>query len=129
MKKKFFGNNFRIIRYFDQRNLGSIPRFLIGTVMVMTFFYSMPILINFAEHENFEFKNNSKKVLAYTLSGKKNPIEGDNEILNENDLLVDIFSLNELETDTVRLNASTIKQFIIIKCSFILVLNICLSIS
>ena len=29
---------------------------------------------------------------------------------NENDLLVDIFSLNDLETDTVRLNASTIKQ-------------------
>ena len=33
-----------------------------------------------------------------------------NQILNEKDLLVDIFSLNDLETDTVRLNASTIKQ-------------------
>ena len=31
-------------------------------------------------------------------------------LLNENDLLRDIFSLNDLETDTVRLNASTIKQ-------------------
>ena len=30
--------------------------------------------------------------------------------LNEKDLLIDIFSLNDLETDTVRLNASTIKQ-------------------
>jgi len=30
--------------------------------------------------------------------------------LDENDLLKDIFSLNDLETDTVRLNASTIKQ-------------------
>ena len=30
--------------------------------------------------------------------------------LNEKDLLVDIFSLNDLDTDTVRLNASTIKQ-------------------
>ena len=30
--------------------------------------------------------------------------------MNENDLLRDIFSLNDLETDTVRLNASTIKQ-------------------
>ena len=35
---------------------------------------------------------------------------GKDQILNEKDLLVDIFSLNELETDTVRLNASTIKQ-------------------
>ena len=32
------------------------------------------------------------------------------KLLNESDLLVDIFSLNDLETDTVRLNASTIKQ-------------------
>ena len=30
--------------------------------------------------------------------------------MDENDLLVDIFSLNDLETDTVRLNAATIKQ-------------------
>ena len=36
--------------------------------------------------------------------------EGENQVLDENDLLVDIFSLNELETDTVRLDASTIKQ-------------------
>ena len=34
----------------------------------------------------------------------------ENKILNEEDLLVDIFSLNDLETDTVRLNAATIKQ-------------------
>ena len=32
------------------------------------------------------------------------------KFLDENDLLRDIFSLNDLETDTVRLNASTIKQ-------------------
>ena len=32
------------------------------------------------------------------------------EKFDEQDLLVDIFSLNDLETDTVRLNASTIKQ-------------------
>ena len=34
----------------------------------------------------------------------------ENEVLNEDDLLVDIFSLNDLDTDTVRLNAATIKQ-------------------
>ena len=32
------------------------------------------------------------------------------ETFNEEDLLIDIFNLNELETDTVRLSASTIKQ-------------------
>ena len=70
-------------------------------------------MINFG-NENFffknEFQNNSKAVLAYTLN-KKNNISNDvNEILDEKDLLNDIFSLNDLETDTVRLNASTIKQ-------------------
>ena len=55
------------------------------------------------------YKNNSKTVLAYTLNNKT---DGKNElgVLDERDLLVDIFNLNDLETDTVRLNASTIKQ-------------------
>ena len=56
-----------------------------------------------------EFQNNSKSILAYTLNKKNNEIL-DNDNLNEKDLLIDIFSLNDLETDTVRLNASTIKQ-------------------
>ena len=56
-----------------------------------------------------EFQNNSKSILAYTLNKKNEGTYSDNE-LNEKDLLIDIFSLNDLETDTVRLNASTIKQ-------------------
>ena len=41
---------------------------------------------------------------------KKNNGTSADENLNEKDLLIDIFSLNDLETDTVRLNASTITQ-------------------
>ena len=70
----------------------------------------MPIFISFLNKDNLEFQNNSKAVLAYTLNSKNNSSEEKNELLNEKDLLVDIFSLNELEVDTVRLNASTIKQ-------------------
>ena len=70
----------------------------------------MPLIINFANKKNLAVQNNSKAVLAYTLKNKNNILENDEKILNEKDLLVDIFSLNELETDTVRLNASTIKQ-------------------
>tara|TARA_Y100000816_G_scaffold291875_1_gene284770 strand:- start:1595 stop:2536 length:942 start_codon:yes stop_codon:yes gene_type:complete len=65
----------------------------------------MPLFISFNKGDS-EFKNNSKKILAYTLNEKS----AGNEILDERDLLVDIFSLNDLETDTVRLNASTIEQ-------------------
>ena len=70
----------------------------------------MPIFISFVNKDNLEFQNNSKAVLAYTLNSKNNGAEEKTELLDEKDLLVDIFSLNELEVDTVRLNASTIKQ-------------------
>ena len=72
----------------------------------------MPLFISNSDYFLFkkvEVTNNSKAVLAYTLKKKENGI-GENKILNEKDLLFDIFSLNDLETDTVRLNASTIKQ-------------------
>jgi Bax protein len=76
---------------------------------MISFFYVTPILLNFAEKNfiNKEFSNNSKQVLAYTLNnGPKNQ----DEDINENDVLFDIFSLNDLESDTVRLSAATIKQ-------------------
>ncbi len=115
--KFFFYNlqrkNLKIFRYFDQRKIGSIPRILISSFFVISFFYIAPIMVNFG-NENFfhknAFQNNSKAVLAYTLNKKNDGISDSNEILDEKDLLFDIFSLNDLETDTVRLNASTIKQ-------------------
>ena len=79
--------------------------------MLVSFFYIAPILINFAD-KNFntkEYTNNSKKILAYTLN-KKDKNKKESDVLNEEDLLLDIFSLNNLETDSVRLSASTIKQ-------------------
>ena len=76
---------------------------------MISFFYITPIFLNFAKKNfnNKDFTNTSKKVLVYTLNnGSK---EQDEEI-NENDVLFDIFSLNDLETDSVRLTASTISQ-------------------
>jgi len=110
MKKKLYGNNIRFLKFFDQKDLGSLPRTLIGSIAVILFFYSMPLLIKFSKDRNNEFQNKSKAVLAYTLKNEGKLLESDEEVLNENDLLRDIFSLNDLETDTVRLNASTIKQ-------------------
>ena len=67
-------------------------------------------MISYSSNKSLEFRNNSKTILAYTLSNDgKSPEEADG-VIDENDLLVDIFSLNDLETDTVRLNATTIKQ-------------------
>ncbi len=108
MYKKNLMKKMKLLRYFDQKQIGSIPRIFISSFLLIFFFYSMPLILNFANNNN-EFQNNSKAVLAYTLNnGSK--LENSNETLNEKDLLVDIFSLNDLETDTVRLDASTIKQ-------------------
>jgi Bax protein len=108
--KKLVHPQFKIIKYFDQRNLGSIPRILISSLAVICFFYCMPIFVNLVIKDIDGYQNNSKAILAYTLNKKNDSIEGNNETLDERDLLIDIFSLNEIETDSVRLNASTIKQ-------------------
>ncbi len=100
----------KVLKFFDKKNIGSLPRIFISSILVVFFFYSAPLIINFANKDLNSVQNNSKAVLAYTLNKKKNGIEDNNEILNESDLLRDIFTLNDLEVDTVRLNASTIKQ-------------------
>ncbi len=105
--------NLNLLIYFDKIQLGSIPRVIISSFVIMLSFYSLPFIAEFSNKKIFiknEFQNNSKKVLAYTLNQEKNGVESNNGDLDERDLLVDIFSLNDLETDTVRLNASTIKQ-------------------
>ena len=94
-----------------KKNFNTIIRICLSSIIVISFFYTTPIIINFTEANlnTREFTNNSKKILAYTLDNK-NQSKVKNEISNENDLLLDIFSYDELEADTVRLSASTIKQ-------------------
>ena len=110
LKRGKYKFNLSFLKFFDQKGLGSIPRIFVSSIAVLFFFYSMPLLIKVVKEKNLEFQNNSKAVLAYTLNNKGSNLESEDQVLNENDLLRDIFSLNDLETDTVRLNASTIKQ-------------------
>ena len=104
--KKNENQNFSI-----NNTINSISRIFLSSLIIVSFFYIAPIIINFTE-KNFytkEFTNNSKKILAYTLN-KENKNSEEGEVLKEEDLLLDIFSLNNLESDSVRLSASTIKQ-------------------
>ena len=107
MKKK---SNLAILNFFDQRNIGSIPRIFLSSFLVILTFYTVPILISVSNQNANSYQNNSKAILAYTLNKQKKGGELNDDSVNEKDLLLDIFSLNDLETDTVRLNASTIKQ-------------------
>ena len=93
------------------KTINSISRIFISSLVLVSSFYVLPILINFTDNNlnTKEYTNNSKKILAYTLN-KKNKNKKESSSLNEEDLLLDIFSLNNLENDSVRLNASTIKQ-------------------
>ena len=112
MKKIFKKNRIRPFKVFDDNNLNSLPRIILSSIIVIMFFYSMPILINFTSNKiesSAGIQNNSKAILAYTLN-KKSSNSSNSQALNEDDLLIDIYSLNDQETNTVRLDASTIKQ-------------------
>ena len=105
--------NLKLFKFFDQRKIGSIPRILLSSIIIVIFFYIAPILGNYEKNFFFntdEHQNNSKAILAYTLNKKNNSLGGNDKTIDEKELLFDIFSLNDLETDTVRLDASTIKQ-------------------
>ena len=108
-KKLNHKHNFNFHKFLKQKDLGTIPKIFISSLGVILFFYLMPNFILYFQNESLEFKNNSKAVLAYTLKNDGKVLDTD-DVLDEKDLLRDIFTLNDLETDTVRLNASTIKQ-------------------
>ena len=93
-----------------QESKNTLVRILLSSFMIISFFYIAPKLINYVDKNIYikEYTNNSKKILAYTLN-KKN--KNENEVLKEEeDILFDIFNLNNLEADSVRLSASTIKE-------------------
>ena len=113
MKKFIKRKNLKVLKAIEDNNLGSIARIFLSSILVVSFFFTFPILIKFADNKILntkEYQKNSKALLAYTLNKKNNSLTDSKEALNERDLLIDIFSLNDLETDTVRLDASTIKQ-------------------
>jgi len=112
MKKILKKSKIKAFKVLEENDLNSLPRIFLSSVILILFFYSLPIIINFTNNKiesSAGIQNNSKAILAYTLN-KKSPNSLSNQKLNEEDLLIDIYSLNDQETDTVRLDASTIKQ-------------------
>jgi Bax protein len=92
-------------------DLTAISKFILSAFIVISFFYTSPIIINFAE-KNFnhkEFTNNSKNILNDTLSGDKkldrNDVSAQNE---ERELLYDILEENKSEINLVRYTTSEI---------------------
>ena len=113
MKKIIKIKGKKVLKTIEDNNLGAIVRTFLSSFIIIFAFYSLPQVVNFTNNKILntkEFRNNSKTILAYTLDKQTNGELEENEQYDENDLLVDIYSLNEKETDAVRLDASTIKQ-------------------
>ena len=113
MKKFLKKKNIRVLKTLDEKNLGPIARIFLSSFILIFIFYSLPLIVNFTNNRVLntqETKNNSKIILAYTLDKKSTGNLSNDEDFDERDLLVDIYSLNDKETDSVRLDASTIKQ-------------------
>tara|TARA_Y100000741_G_scaffold314925_1_gene260572 strand:- start:21 stop:1094 length:1074 start_codon:yes stop_codon:yes gene_type:complete len=100
--------NLRIIK---NKILNIFSRFFLSAFIMVAFFYTMPILINFANKNlnNKEFTNNSKNILNRTLN-KDKILEEDNSYLqsDEVDLLYDILEENNSEINLVRYTTSEI---------------------
>ena len=62
IRKGFNGPNLKFFKFFDQKKIGSIPRILISSLVVVFFFYTIPIFINYKKNNNFAFQNNSKAI-------------------------------------------------------------------
>ena len=112
MRKLIKKNRIKVFKALEENDLNSLPRILLSSVLLVIFFYSLPIVIDFTNNKiesSAGIQNNSKAILAYTLNKGSSNSERTQKP-NEDDLLIDIYSLNNQETDTVRLDASTIKQ-------------------
>ncbi len=96
---------------FEQRSKNNLLKIFLSSFLTISFFYIAPIFIKFAD-KNFytkEFTNNSKKILAYTLN-KEDKNKKENETLPEEEILVDIYSLNNSETEAVYLSSASINK-------------------
>ena len=91
--------------------LNTFTRFSLSAFVVASFFYTVPILINFADKNfhNEEFTNNSKDILNRTLNNRNSFEEDDTWAQSEEiDLLYDILEENNSEINLVRYTTSEI---------------------
>ena len=85
--------------------LNTFARFSLSAFVVILFFYTAPIFINFVDKSfnNKEFTNNSNNILNKTLNKSKIFKEDDTSVQsNEMDLLYDILEENNSEINLLR---------------------------
>ena len=114
LKKKGFvvlkKNNSKIFH----KDIKSFYLTTLASLGIILFFFSLPVYVNFQKNtllSSTEIENRSKSNLEKVLKGQPLNIDKEkDEVLNLKNLFEDVFKFDELPTDTVRLNASTIEQ-------------------
>ena len=93
-----------------KNNIGSIPRTLLSSLLIIAIFAVTPIVVNFFENTTLVkggFENNSKNNLNKIF--EKSETESD-EAVNRKFLFEDILLFDDIPTDTIRLSAVTIEE-------------------
>ena len=96
--------------FLKNKSFNIVSRFFLSSFIVISFFYVVPIIINFTSKNfnNKEFTNNSKNILNNVLN--KDKISEEDAFIenNERDLLYDILEENNSEINLVRYTTSEI---------------------
>ena len=101
---------FKKLNFLKNQSIIIVSRFFLSSLIVISFFYVAPIIINFANKNfnNKEFTNNSKNILNNKLN-KDKVLDDDSFIeTDERDLLYDILEENNSEINLVRYTTSEI---------------------
>ena len=96
--------------FLKKKSFNIVSRFFLSSLIVMSFFYVAPLIINFADKNfyNKEFANNSKNILNRTLNKDESTDEDPISDTDERDLLYDILEENNSEINLVRYTTSEI---------------------
>ena len=101
---------FKKTGFLKNKGLNIVSRFFLSSFIVISFFYVVPIIINFTDKNfnNKEFTNNSKNILNDALNREK-LLENDTVVeSDERELLYDILEENNSEINLVRYTTSEI---------------------
>ena len=91
-------------------NLGTLSRTFLSSLFIISIFFISPIVFELKKERKFlskDFENNSKSNFKKALKNKKIKID---DSLEKSFLFDDILTFDEVQTDTIRLSATTIEE-------------------
>ena len=113
-KKNFIISKKKRNNYLGESSVSSISRTFISSIIIISTFFVMPIIVEFINEKKIlsqNFENNSKNSFKKILNNKNlNKLSKIDEEIIEKYVFEDVFEFDDLPNDIVRLSASTIKQ-------------------